>query len=152
MDPLPQRQTRDNKQLDAALCLCKLTARLLGANLKELSSIFNDDESSKRSKESALRGIKKSAIPSLKHASDTIHSLAPVAAPSAIPFLKHASDTIRSSAPVTAPIASALCMMHQRQESKQLLQQSHQRTMRQQDDDKRPTERVNLLDEQKMLS
>ena len=83
MDPPPQRQSKDDKQLGAVLNLYDISARLSDATLvlKEIHSVFSQDGSSDRSKESALRDIKKNLIPLLKHASDTVLISAPLVAP-----------------------------------------------------------------------
>jgi hypothetical protein len=83
MDPPPQRQTKDDKQLDVVLTLYKLAAWLLDAThiLEEIHSIFSDEGSLNGSKETAQRDLKKNAIPLLKHASDTVHNKAVTVAP-----------------------------------------------------------------------
>ena len=94
MDPPPQRQSKDDKRLDAALNLHGVAERLSDATpvLEDIHSVFKDGESPDRSKESALRDIEKNLIPLLKRASDTVRISAPLVAP--IASTRHAHQRL----------------------------------------------------------
>ena len=118
-----QRQTKDeDKQLEALLILYELAARLLDAAqaLEIFHSIFKDERSSNRSKESALHGIKKNVIPLLKHASSdtpTIHNLASVVAPIASALYVHRRLKTQKKQAAAAAVTPTDCRIRRRHTS-----------------------------------
>ena len=94
--------------------LYKLAARLLDATqvLEEIHSIFSDEGSSNRSKESALRDLKKNVIPLMKHVSDTVHKTAVTVAPVASTLYAHQqleNQKKHAAAASVTPIVYPIC-------------------------------------------
>ena len=99
----PQRQTKDDKQLTASVSLYDLAERLLDSKqvLEDIHSIFQDDEASDRSKENYLLALRKTVIPLLQFAADTIRSSTKLVAPIPGSQYVHKRNEIKKRASVS---------------------------------------------------